>query len=140
MGSFNKRIRRSAVVCGLLLCAAIPAHADVVTQWNLQVFTSGGAQIQRTLAMVHLAMFDALNATNPRYRAYLQLPAPPPGANGEAAAAAAARGVLVRLFPLRLRRSTRSWPCRSPGFRTAPARRPGSSTATSWHKPFTWPA
>jgi len=90
---------RALVVFGVALATAIPARADVVTQWNDQVFASGGAQIQRTLAMVHLAMFDALNATSPRYRAYLPLPAPPAGANGEAAAASAAHGILIRLFP-----------------------------------------
>ena len=99
MGSLLRKMQLGVATCALLLSAAIPARADVVTQWNLQVFTSGGAQGQRTLAMVHLAMFDALNATNPRYRPYLQLPAPPAGANGEAAAASAAHGVLLRLFP-----------------------------------------
>jgi hypothetical protein len=49
--------------------------------------------------MVHLAMFDAVNAIRPRYRPYLTLPAPPEGASPEAAAASAAHGVLVRLFP-----------------------------------------
>src|SRR6187401_3251860 len=83
----------------LVLSGPMPADADVVVDWNQQVITSGGPQIQRTLAMVHLAMFDAVNAIEPRYRPYLMLPAPPPGASPEAAAAAAARGVLVRLFP-----------------------------------------
>jgi len=92
-------VRRAVVTVALGLAIAAPATADVVTQWNQQVFTSGGAQIQRTLAMVHLAMFDALNATRPRYQPYLQLPAPPAGTVGEAAAASAAYGVLVRLFP-----------------------------------------
>ena len=75
------------------------ARADVVTEWNQHVITIGGPQIQRTLAMVHIAMFDAINAIDPRYTPYLTLPAPTPGASGEAAAASAARGVLVRLFP-----------------------------------------
>jgi hypothetical protein len=99
MSTVHRRIRHVVVACVLLLGGTVRALADVVSDWNLQVFTSGGAQIQRTLAMVHLAMFDALNATAPRYRAYLDLPAPPAGANGEAAAASAAHGVLVRLFP-----------------------------------------
>ena len=83
----------------LVLSGPVPADADVIVDWNQQVITSGGPQIQRTLAMVHLAMFDAVNAIEPRYSPYLALPAPPPGASPEAAAAAAARGVLVRLFP-----------------------------------------
>lgn len=77
------------------------AGADVVTQWNLQVFTIGGPQIQRTLAMVHLAMFDAVNALGPRYTRYLTtLPPAPASASPDAAAAAAAHGVMLRLFPL----------------------------------------
>src|SRR5438093_4092717 len=79
---------------------AAPARADVITQWNEQVFALGGAS--RTLAMVHVAMFDAFNAIQPHYQPYLQLPAPPAGAMAEAAAASAAHGVLVRLLPARV--------------------------------------
>ena len=75
------------------------ARADVVTDWNSQVFTAVGGNSQRTLAMVHLAMFDAINAIEPRYRAYLSLPTPRDGASPEAAAASAAYGVLVRVAP-----------------------------------------
>ena len=88
------------LVCLILLAsvwAAAPARADVITQWNEQVFALGGAS--RTLAMVHVAMFDAFNAIQPRYQPYLQLPAAPVGALPEAAAASAAYGVLVRLLP-----------------------------------------
>jgi hypothetical protein len=94
---------------GVLLCLIVAASAcsssareartDVVIQWNQQVISAGGPQIQRTLAMVHVAMFDAMNATDPRYAPYLTLPAPPPATNAQAAAAAAAYGVLVRLMP-----------------------------------------
>ena len=87
-------------VVGLALTHPAPVEADVVIDWNQQVVALGGPQIQRTLAMVHIAMFDAANAIEPRYTGYLALPAPPTGASAEAAAAAAARGVLVRLFPL----------------------------------------
>jgi hypothetical protein len=91
------------LVCLILLTsvsAAAPARADVISQWNEQVFALGGAS--RTLAMVHVAMFDAFNAIQPRYQPYLQLPAPPAGASAEAAAASAAYGVLVRLLPARI--------------------------------------
>jgi PAP2 superfamily len=91
------------LICLTLLASfwtAAPACADVISQWNDQVLALGGAS--RTLAMVHVAMFDAINAIQPRYRPYLQLPAPPDGALPEAAAASAAYGVLVRLLPARL--------------------------------------
>ena len=84
-----------ALVVGVSVAA--PAHADVITQWNEQVLALSGTS--RNLAMVQVAMFDAINAIQPRYRPYLDLPAPPAGALPEAAAAAAAYGVLVRLLP-----------------------------------------
>ena len=93
--------RFSAVSMFLLSCiSAATLRADVVSQWNQQVITSGGPQIQRTLAMVHIAMFDAANAIERGYSPYLaSLPEPPVGASSEAAAASAAHGILVRLFP-----------------------------------------
>jgi hypothetical protein len=92
--------RTASLACFVVLfglSATVSARADVVSEWNEQAFVSGGAT--RTLAMVHVAMFDAVNAIHPRYRRYLKLPPPPAGASPEAAAASAAHGVLVRLFP-----------------------------------------
>ena len=42
-------------VVALGLTQPSPVEADVVIDWNQQVFASGGPQIQRTLAMVHIA-------------------------------------------------------------------------------------
>ncbi|MCC7044600.1 MAG: phosphatase PAP2 family protein [Acidobacteria bacterium] len=76
------------------------ARADVVTDWNLVTFaTAPGPQQLRALAMVHLAMFDAVNSIERRYTAYLSMPDAAPGTSAEAAAAGAAYGVLVRLYP-----------------------------------------
>jgi hypothetical protein len=94
-----QQVAVTALVTGVGLVSTNPARADVVTVWNQQVVTSAGPQIQRTFAMVHIAMFDAVNAVEGGYQPYLQLPAAPVGASAEAAAAAAARGVLLRLFP-----------------------------------------
>jgi hypothetical protein len=93
----NTRSVASLILVLGFCAAALPVRADVVSQWNEQAFVSGGTT--RTLAMVHLAMFDAINAIHPRYRPYLNLSSPPAGALAEAAAASAAHGVLVRLFP-----------------------------------------
>jgi tetrahydromethanopterin S-methyltransferase subunit B len=90
----------TSLLAGCLTVGTIgSAAADVVTEWNQNIISIGGPQIQRTLAMVHIAMFDALNAFDPRYTPYLTLPAAPAAASAEAAAASAAHGVLVRLFP-----------------------------------------
>src|SRR5436190_6483092 len=84
---------------GLSACSSRVPRPDAVTRWNEQAVAVAGPAIQRTLAMVHIAMFDAVNAIEPRYTRYLSLPAPPKGALAEASAAAAAYGVLIRLFP-----------------------------------------
>jgi hypothetical protein len=93
----------------LTLCAAtatIACHPpavrpDIVSRWNEAAIATAGPIVQRTLAMVHIAMFDAVNSVEPRYRPYLALPTPPKEASPEALAAAAAHGVLLRLFPER---------------------------------------
>lgn len=91
-----------AVIVALQFVHAAPACADVTTSWNNTVNVIGGPMTQRTWAMVHLAMFDAVNAIEGGYRPYVRrLPQPPAGSSAEAAAAAAAHGVLVRLFPAR---------------------------------------
>jgi hypothetical protein len=76
------------------------ARADVVTDWNLTTFaTAPGPQQLRALAMVHLAMFDAVNSIARRYSPYHSQLVAAPGTSAEAAAAGAAHGVLVRLYP-----------------------------------------
>lgn len=95
-----RSLATTLMVAGSWAASAGAARADVVTVWNQQVVTSAGPQIQRTFAMVHIAMFDAVNAIEGGYRPYLSLPRPARGSSSVAAAAAAAHGVLVRLFPV----------------------------------------
>ena len=88
------------LLCTIAVAAqAAPARADVVTDWNAITFQIGGPSIQRTLAMVHVAIFDAVNSIERRYAPYHSLIDVASGASAEAAAAAAARGVLIRRFP-----------------------------------------
>src|SRR5258708_1636455 len=88
------------------LCVASAARADVVTDWNATAVTTVQASgpstpIQaRALAIVHLAMFDALNAIDRRYESYATPLQARPGASPDAAAATAAYEVLVRMIPL----------------------------------------
>ena len=94
----------------LALCLVIgsatigPVSADVITDWNEKAIAFVTPRMtppaaQRAVAIVHVAMFDAVNAIEPRYRPYLvQLPAPAT-ASKEAAAAAAAGAALQRLVP-----------------------------------------
>jgi hypothetical protein len=87
-----------------LMWPAAPLSANVITDWDTKAVAfvgpiPGGAMAQRELAMVHIAMFDAVNSIEPRYRPYLgQLPVPKTTSQ-EAAAASAAAGVLAGLHP-----------------------------------------
>ena len=60
---------------------------------------SGIRRTSWTLAMLHAAIHDALNAIEPRFQAYTPALHPARGASAEAAVAAAARDVLVTLLP-----------------------------------------
>jgi hypothetical protein len=79
--------------------------ADEVYDWNIAGFdiTVAGGQnpilISRTLAMMHLAIHDALNAIDRRYEPYLSEWRAEPNAAPGAAVAAAARDVLASVLP-----------------------------------------
>ena len=80
------------------------AYADVVTDWNQTAVSAslvtGAANtvVSRNVALVHAAIFDAVNAIDRRHTAYKLDLAAKPGASMEAAAAAAAYGVLTRMY------------------------------------------
>ncbi|MGB2715235.1 MAG: vanadium-dependent haloperoxidase [Vicinamibacterales bacterium] len=101
------RIRAlSAWVLPLLMAMAVPAAAsDAVMEWNqialAATVTAGQGAVPQTrsMAIVHVAMHDAVNAITGQYRTYLSHAAPPAGADPEAAAIAAAHSALIRLFP-----------------------------------------
>jgi len=81
------------------------ARADTVTDWNataqevFKVARVGGAPRARALAMMHVAMSDAINSVQGRYTRYITTVSAVPGASAEVAAAAAARQILVQLYP-----------------------------------------
>jgi hypothetical protein len=83
-----------------LLFAAL-AIAHVVTDWDQQAvaLASPGHVGQREMALVHLAMFDAANSIEQRYRPYLVQLTVPAETSQEAAAASAASTVLLLLHP-----------------------------------------
>jgi hypothetical protein len=84
--------------------APAAAFADVITDWNEKTVAFVTPRMvpaagQRVVAIVQVAMFDAVNSVDRRYRPYLlQLPAAATTSK-EAAAAAAAGTVLVGLYP-----------------------------------------
>jgi hypothetical protein len=80
------------------------ATADVVTDWNVLAITATAVPPNsilqsRALALTHAAMFDAINAVDRRFPPLVVDAKARPGAAMDAAGAAAAHGVLVRLAP-----------------------------------------
>jgi len=75
----------------------------IVLQWNEIAVTTIGAQppfpSTRYMATVQVAVFEAVNAITGDYEPYLGTISAPPGASTEAAAVAAAHGVLKAFFP-----------------------------------------
>jgi hypothetical protein len=96
-------------LCGALaalLLSSSPARADVIAEWNaiaLDLVSSSErseARAVRTMATVHVAMFEVINFIEGGYvPRFLVRPPAPLGGSGEAAAAAAAYHVLVESHP-----------------------------------------
>ena len=79
---------------------------DVVLDWNellLQSLPSQPARVplSRNMALVHVAIFDAVNAIERSYESYFADVKASRGASAEAAAAQAAHDTLVALYPTR---------------------------------------
>jgi len=114
------KLSRVAVLTGIAITLATPGRAqeagvphstgrpgaNAVTHWNA-VATDAFAPSQgtnpmvqsRTLAILHAAIHDAINAIDRRYEPYTAGLAAAPGASVDAAVAASARDVLVALLP-----------------------------------------
>jgi hypothetical protein len=97
-------IKVFSAAAALALClASSSAHADVITEWNLAATTAtgliGSPAQARALATAHGAAFEAANAIQPRYAAYLKTLAPPPDTSPDAAAASAMYVVLSTMIP-----------------------------------------
>lgn len=59
----------------------------------------GPTRASRAIAIVHIAIFDAVNAIVGKYRSYTGIPPAPPGTSMKAAIAQAAHDTLVAMFP-----------------------------------------
>jgi hypothetical protein len=96
---------RTGFLAFIILFVPTLAAGDAVTEWNEKALAAATQAKQfpfvttRTMAMVHTAMFDAVNSVEGRYAPYKFKESAPPDASSEAAAAAAAHDVLLKLFP-----------------------------------------
>ena len=98
------RVLKGFLVVCLALSFAPAAKADAVGDWNAiasQVISAGGRPGPSTLvdfAVVHAAVYDAVQAIDRRYKPY-HVVIPDASGSPVAAAAKAARDVLVNRFP-----------------------------------------
>jgi len=96
---------KAAVVSLTLISGATLARADVVADWNktaievMKAVNVGGNPWTRTLAIMHVSMSDSVNAVQDRYARFTPEIPTDPNASPEAAAAAAAREILMRQYP-----------------------------------------
>jgi hypothetical protein len=98
---------KSFILAAVLTVAlpAIPAKADVIMDWNAKADAIGiekqlvNSANSRAQAMLHVAMFEAVNAIDKRYTPYKLNLTADRGTSREAAAASAAHDVLVALYP-----------------------------------------
>jgi PAP2 superfamily len=88
-----------------LLCFGSTADADVVTDWNSAALSAVRTNrtspplASRALAMLHVAIYDAVNGISRTHDSYRVVSAVRSSASEEAAASAAAQRILVALFP-----------------------------------------
>src|SRR4030095_6414985 len=101
-----RKIYRVVAITSTVALLRVPqiANADVVTDWNtIAVSTVSADRVTnrqtRDMAMVHAAMFDAMNAIRPHYTPAMVSIRAKGYASREAAAAQAVHDVLLALFP-----------------------------------------
>jgi hypothetical protein len=105
---------RKTITLGVALAVAVTAAAGhnvvaanssaaVVLKWNQLLQSTlpppGNPQTPRIYSMMHIAMFDAINAIDREFEPYRVRPRLGPGGSATAAAAQAAHDVLVALNP-----------------------------------------
>jgi membrane-associated phospholipid phosphatase len=92
-------------IAAVALGSLVPVTADMLDDWNVQAIAAIRAETTapplaaRNLAMLHIAIHDAVNSLTGTHTAYLTHLPPEGPASAEAAVAGAAHRVLINLFP-----------------------------------------
>ena len=108
--NWKHRLRLASAACLVIATASAQAYGpgsqgedpEVIVEWNeiLEgVLPAGGLSAPRHYAMLHIAMFDAINSIERSYRPYRLKVHASRGACPEIAAAQAARDILTAQFP-----------------------------------------
>ena len=109
---------KAAMVSLALVSGNTLVYADVIADWNntamdvMKAVNVGGNPWTRSMALVNVSMSDAVNSVQNRYSRYTATELPiGPNASAEAAAAAAAREILMRQYPGQKARINSRAPC-----------------------------
>jgi hypothetical protein len=98
------RLSAAVSLVAVLVCSSTIARADVVLDWNAIAVTAVSTQNPfaqaRFMSITQLAVFEAVNAITGDYEPYVGTLVAPAGASVDAAAIAAAYGVLKNYVPL----------------------------------------
>ena len=95
----------TAIALGASIALPAAARADVVLDWNVVALKTTAAAAfnppleTRNLAIVHAAIFDAVNSIGRQFRPFAVRVRAPEPASAESAAVAAAHAALVQLYP-----------------------------------------
>jgi hypothetical protein len=98
-------VLRTTVAGGAVLISTAAGVADVVTDWNTMyieaIRQTGGppCPISRAGAIIHAAMYDAINSIDQTHEPYFMLETVPATTSAEAAIAVAAHDTLSALYP-----------------------------------------
>jgi hypothetical protein len=104
MGKGSRSGFRLAITLSLLTLASV-ARADVIMDWNARADAVAAEKrlpppVQgRALALMHVSMFEAINAIERRYQPYRLALVADRNTSPEAAAASAAHAMLAALYP-----------------------------------------
>ncbi|WP_439393361.1 vanadium-dependent haloperoxidase [Bradyrhizobium sp. PMVTL-01] len=100
------KVLKAVIVVFALISGNTSVRADVVTDWNvtainvMKAVNVAGNPWTRSMALVNVSMSDAINSVQNRYSRYSTAELTiDPNASAEAAAAAAAREILMRQYP-----------------------------------------
>jgi hypothetical protein len=99
-----KKTAWSLMIVGLAAAPVATAAANVITDWDEKAVGIVQTKMPppsgyRVMAMMHLAMFEAVNSIEPHYKPYKAKLSASPDASKDAAAATAAGIVLSKLVP-----------------------------------------
>ena len=105
MRSTNRSRMFIGIIMAIALAVPMTARADVFSDWNVIVIREAGmagrpgGAAAIDIATMHAAMYDAVQAIEKDYEPYRITDVPNAGGSPVAAAAKAARDVLVARFP-----------------------------------------